>query len=815
MNLSYRWLDELVGLGGRSPEEIQHVLTFHTAAVEAVREVGVGLEGVVTGRVTRVRPHPGADRLRLCTVDTGGGGEPQEVVCGAPNVAEGQVICFAREGLRLPNGMKLKKAVIRGVESAGMICAEDELGIGESHSGVIVLGEDTPIGVEVAGVLGAHDHVFEVEGSDITHRPDLWGHVGFARELGALLDCEFTPPATPLADAALEAAEGEPYPIEIEDEEGCRRYVGIVIENITNRPSPPALRYRLEALGMRSIDLLVDLTNLVMLEQGQPLHAFDLRFLESGRIVVRRARPGETMKTLDGEERKLVPDDVLICDGERPVALAGVMGGEDSEVRPDTTAVLLEAANFDAARIRRTAARLGLRTEASTRFEKSQDPEAAEKGARRFTQLLLEHVPEARVTHGIGDAYPRPYPPLDLELPFDLTTRRLGLKVTEGEIRRSLDALGFGVAETNGGLRVRVPSWRATKDVECVEDLVEEIGRIRGYESVPDTPPVGALTPTRPPPLRRLERRLGAVLSLDLGYAETKNYAFYGPQDVVRLGIDDVTHLAITHPITDEQDRMVQTAAANLLRDAAKNVVRERTGRLWESTRLVAPREGESGLPTEVGVLAAVAWDTAATDDSAGALFLGLVEDVRTVLAAAPIDGVTVRDGASTALNARLPAPAWLHPGRQAVFEKDGRILAVVGEAAPSVARAYEIPGRAALAEIDLEAVLEGLGDVGAAYVPIHRFPVVPFDVAVVVPRRTPATVVQAAIAGANPRGIRNVALFDVYVGRGIPDGHRSLAFGCELLDPGGTLNTRKADKIRKRIRSVLEKQGWTVRAGD
>jgi len=814
VNLSYRWLDELVGLGGRTPAEVAHALTFHTAAVQSIHEVGGGLDGVVTGRVVAVRPHPNADRLRLCTVDTGSGEAP-EVVCGAPNVAEGQVVCFAREGLTLPNGLKLKRAKIRGVESAGMICAEDELGLGEDHTGIIVLPEGTPVGVPVAGVLGVHDHVLEVEGPDITHRPDLWGHVGFARELGALFETDFTPPATPLADAALEAAEGDPYPIEIEDEEGCRRYVGIVIENVTNRPSPPAIRHRLEALGVRSIDLLVDLTNLVMLEQGQPLHAFDLGFLEQGRIVVRRARAGETMRTLDGEERRLEADDVLIADGSRPVALAGVMGGEDSEVRPDTTAILLEAANFDAPRIRRTAARLGLRTEASARFEKSQDPEAAEKGARRFTQLLLEHVPEARVTRRLGDAYPRPYAPLTLDLPYDLVARRLGLKVPEGEIRRCLGGLGFGVSETLTGLSVRVPSWRATKDVECAEDLVEEVGRIRGYGDVPDTPPVGTLTPTRPPPLRRLERRLAAVLSLDLGYAETKCYAFYGPKDVERLGLADRPHLMVTRPIAEEQDRLVQTVAANLLRTAAKNVVRDPAGRMWESTRLITPRHPGEDLSYEVPVLGAVTWDREASRDPAGALFLGLVQDVRAVLDAAPIGDLVVRDGAGTPLAPRLPVPSWLHPGRQAVFESGGRILAVAGEVAPAVARAYGLEGRAALAEIDLDGVLERLAEAGGGYEPIHRFPVVPFDIAVVVPRKTPAARVGEVIAGANPRGIRNVALFDAYEGKGIPEGHRSLAFRCELLDPEGTLDSRKADKLRGRIRALLEREGWTVRAGD
>ncbi|MFV1959486.1 MAG: YtpR family tRNA-binding protein, partial [Planctomycetota bacterium] len=331
MRLSCAWLDELVGLGGRSPEQIAHALTFHTAAVEAIEERGSALAGVVTARVVGVRPHPGADRLRLCRVDRGPGETP-EVVCGAPNVAEGQIVCFAREGLKLPNGQVLARRKIRGVESAGMICAEDELGLGEGHEGIIVLDRDTPVGVEVAEVLGARDTVLVVDNPSITHRPDLWGHVGFAREVGALLEEPFTPPRAPRADAAFAEAMGEPFPVEIEDPAACRRYVGGVLEGVTNGPSPWWLRCRLEALGMRSLGLLVDLSNLVMLEQGEPVHAFDVRDLTGGRIVVRRARPGETMRTLDGEERVLEPQDLVIADGERPVALAGVMGGENSEV---------------------------------------------------------------------------------------------------------------------------------------------------------------------------------------------------------------------------------------------------------------------------------------------------------------------------------------------------------------------------------------------------------------------------------------------------------------------------------------------------
>ncbi len=814
MRLSYRWLDELVGLKDLPADTIARRLTFHTAEVEGVETVGEGLAGVVTGRVVAVRPHPDADRLRLCTVDLGDGTTP-EVVCGAPNVAEGQVVCYARVGLTLPNGVKLKKAKIRGVESVGMICAEDELGLGEGHAGIIELPEGTPIGVPVAQVLGADDEVFVIDNPAITHRPDLWGHVGYARELGALLGERFTPPTADDADQAFADATGEPFPIRIEDEDGCRRYVGVVIENVSNGPSPWWLRTRLEALGMRSISLLVDLSNYVMLEQGQPIHAFDIRDIQGGGIVVRRARPGETMTTLDGEERTFVEDDLLIADGERAVAVAGVMGGENSEVREDTTTLLLEAANFDPVRVRLTAARLGLRTEASSRFEKRLDPESAWAAARRFTQLVLEHCPGATVTRRVADAYPRPYPAVRIEMPYDLVSRRLGMRISDGEVRANLMDLGFEVHEERDVLQVDVPSWRATKDVECAEDLVEEAGRIHGYDHVPETAPVGKLTPTLPPPLRRLERRMGDVLSLDLGYAETKTYAFYGPTDAARVGLGDVAHLHVSNPITEEQDRMILTTVPGLLRQVLRNIVREPSGRMWVSNRLTVPRDASEGLPTESPVLGLVSWNRDAETDAEGHLFRDLIADVRAALAAAPVGEVVLRDGTGEPLRPGLPGPLWQHPGRRALIAASDTAVAVAGEVSPAVLRAFDLPGRVACAEIDLDAVLGATTEKGALYRPIHRYPVVPFDVAVIVDRKTPAADVADAIAGVDKTAVRDVALFDVYEGQGIPDGSRSLAFRLELLDPKGTLTTKKADKLRRRIVGALEKNGWTVRTGD
>lgn len=818
MNLSYRWLGEMVELDGTDAAWIQRQLTFHTAEVEAWHEVGGDLEAVRTARVTAVRPHPNADKLRLCTVDLEDGAAPVEVVCGAPNVARDRVVAYAPAGATLPGGpdgrpFLLEKRAIRGVESSGMICSERELGLGEDHSGIIVCPSGTQVGASFAAALGLCDVVFEVENSSITHRPDLWGHVGFARELGALLGKPLVlPPVLPEGELPKE---GEAFPIAIEDERDCRRYVGLVIEGIENGPSPLPLRRRLESLGVRSIDLLVDLTNLVLLEQGQPMHAFNLPDLRGGEIRVRRAREGERIRTLDGVERPLTPEDLVIADAQGPVAIAGVMGGENSEVCADTTAILLESATFDPACVRRTAMRLGLRTEASSRFEKALDPELAMQAALRFGALVRQHVPTARVTRPVTDCYPAPYPPVEVALPYGMVRRRLGLRVADTRARAHLAALGFECTEAKAVLQVRVPSWRATKDVSCAEDLVEEIGRIEGYEKIRSIPPVVTVEPIRPTAARSLERRAGALLSLDLGYAEAKHRSFYGAREQQAIGLADTPHVHVRNPTSEEYDRLVPTTAAHLLNAIATNQRRVTLGRLWESARVFRPRDGGGdGRPDEAPVFGLAVWDHEGDDEPAGSVFLSLVADVRTLLGRLGARGVDLSQGDDAPLRAGYPSPAWLHPGRRATWRTADRVLAMAGEVAPAVRRAFGLLGRAAVAEIDASVLLAALAPNESAYQPVLRYPVVPFDVAVIVPRRTPAGDVERILTQAVAGSMRGLHVFDVYEGKGIPEGHRSLALRCELFDPDATLSPDRADELRQRIVTALSDAGWSVRAG-
>jgi phenylalanyl-tRNA synthetase beta chain len=803
-----------VDLSGVAPEEAARRLTFHAVEVEeTIARFGAGLDPLVTARVVAARPHPGADRLRLCSVDRGDGA-PLEVVCGAPNVAAGQVVCFAPVGATLPGGLSIERRKIRGVESAGMICAEDEMGLGADHDGIVVLPEGTPIGRPLPEVLGLPDAVLEVSGTSITHRPDLWGHVGFARELAALLGRPLRPPTTARAEAALAAAMGPAFPVSIEDPGACRRYLGLLVEGVRNGPSPAWLRRRLVALGQRPIDLLVDLTNLVLLEQGQPLHAFDLARLAGGRIEVRSARAGERLTTLDGTERALDPTDLVIADGEKPVALAGVMGGTGTGCGPSTKALLLESACFDPVRVRRMSARHGLRTEASARFEKGLDPEGTLTAARRFLELLLDACPEARVTRALSDLYPRPAAPREVRLPYDLVRRRLGLRVADSAVRSSLAALGFRVVkEDHHSVLVSVPSWRATKEETIPEDLIEEVGRLMGYDAVLPVPPPAPMRPGGPGPARLLERRLAIAASLDLGWNETKSRAFCGPKDAERLGIPVAAHLALVHPLSEEESLLLLTTVANLLRQAERNQAVEPSGRLWESTRLVVAAGGRGGLPTEIPVLAAVAWEREGGEDPNGRLFLGLLADLRALVARVGATGLAWRDATDEdRLRPSLPPPAWLHTGRRAAFVREGRVVALAGEVRPSVARSFGVAGRAAWAEVDLEALRDVVAPALGGYEPVPRFPASTFDVAVVVPRRTPAAAVEGVIRGAAPREVREVTAFDVFEGPGLPSGTRSLAFTCTLLDPERTLSEEAARALRGRIVAALEGRGWSVR---
>ncbi|MEQ1894615.1 MAG: phenylalanine--tRNA ligase subunit beta, partial [Planctomycetota bacterium] len=491
MKLSFRWLARHVDLSGLTPQDVVQDLTIHTAEVEGLTRFAPHLADVVVGHVVERAKHPDADKLSVCKVDVGPRGEGQlvQIVCGAANVAQGQRVAVALPGTSLPGDLKIKKSKIRGVESAGMICSERELELSDEHEGIWVLPGTPALGTSVAAALGVDDWVIEIDNKSLTHRPDCWGHRGIARELAAIRGRELR--ALDLRLPKTEA--GAAYPVRVTSA-GCFRYLGLPITGVTNGRSPDWLRFLLLAVEQRPLDLAVDLSNFVMLDLAQPNHLFDLRRLAADGIEVRDARAGEKTHTLDGVERTLTSEDMLICSGGAPVAIAGVMGGEASKVQADTSELLLEVASFHPTRVRRTAARLGLRTDASARFEKNLDPTLPAQAAAHLVNLLRELQPGIRLPRPAGDAGTWKDPASSIALRPARVRAVLGKELPDAAIAGYLDALGLDVTQ---GERwsVAIPAARATKDLRIEEDLIEEVGRMHGYGNVAEAPLVVALAP--------------------------------------------------------------------------------------------------------------------------------------------------------------------------------------------------------------------------------------------------------------------------------------------------------------------------------
>ncbi len=797
MLVSYRWLARHVDLEGISPEDLARDLTMRTAEVEGVERFAPHLDEVVVGKVLSREKHPNADKLSLCSVDVGAG-EPLRIVCGAPNVAAGQLVAVARVGTRLPGDFRIQKAKIRGVESFGMICSVRELDLGDEHDGIWVLPKGLTPGTPVAEALDLVDWVLEIDNKSLTHRPDCWGHRGLAREIAAIYHRELRP-----LDLTLPPTGDEPpVPVRIESA-ACPRYVALPIDGVRQERSPDWLRHLLLAVGQRPLDLLVDISNFVMLDLGQPNHVFDRERLSSDGIVVRMARRGERMRTLDGTEHTLSEEDLLICNGDTPVALAGIMGGEASKVEAGTERLLLEVANFHPTTIRRTAVRLGLRTEASARFEKSLDPTLPMQAAAHLVRLLAEIQPSLRLPSPPTDAGDWSDPSTTIALRPERARRLLGVEIGEERMSEILTALGFGVRAEEGRLAVEVPSFRATKDVSIEEDLVEEIGRVLGYDSIPERRLVAEVAPPPGDPRRTLVRRLQDRLAGGARFHEVLSYSFVPDPLLATLGLADAPHVEVVNPVHEEERRVRRTPLASLLGLLAKNRRLREDVRLFEIGKGYLPeRPIDRGQPTEVHELA-LAWavpplpPNARFDADPLHRLMGVIEDlVRALLARRAVWR-----------RAEEPPP-YLHPGRSldlVLAGPDGeeRAVGTVGDLEPGVLRALGLTGdlasAAAAGRISLDRWLETpRGDLG--YRPLPRFPVTKVDVALAAPAETPAGELAAAIEAAGKGLVEDLELFDVYSGENLGPGRRSLAWHVVLRSDERTLGEEDVQRFLGRL---------------
>jgi len=792
MKVSLDWIKDYVEIR-MDLKDLINLLTMAGLEVEEAASVGEGFEKVVVAEIQSIRRHPQADRLSLVEVKTGR--ETFSIVCGATNIKEGQKVPLALVGARLPNGIEIKRSKIRGVTSDGMLCSESELALGKDASGIMILPSHVPPGADLGEALGLKDTVLDI--SITPNRPDCLCVIGVAREIAALTHQRVKYPRPALTDQG--EAIHQKTSVTILDQDLCPRYVARMIEEVKIGPSPGWMSNRLERVGIRSISNVVDVTNYVMMEYGQPLHAFDFEVLEGGRIVVRRAKEGEEFITLDGVKRNLDGEMLMICDAAKPVAIAGVMGGLNSEIRDDTKRVLLESAYFDPAGNRRTSRKLGLETEAAYRFGRGIDYGGCLTAANRASQLIQD-LAGGRVVEGVVDAYPVPIKPSPIRLSVKKVHQILGTEVSAERMRNYLEDLELEVLEGGGdGLVVTPPSFRG--DLEREVDLIEEVARMDGYEKIPLTLPEGPPSSEERSKEFVVERKAIDTLIYH-GYHEVITYSFTSPAswDTVGLSSDDPRreHLRILNPLTEDLSVMRTTLIPGLMETARYNVSRKVSNlKLFELKKVFLPQKNER-LPKEVKFLAGLAMgfdrDAHWAFSPRSVDFYDIKGCVEGLLDDLQIEGATF---------SKVDDVPYLHPGKAAKIVVDHEVLGVLGEAHPQVLGHYEVQGAVYLFEMDFDKMVKWAGE-GRRFRPLPKFPAVYRDLSLVVDQDLEVARVMETIRAFDQPFVEEVTVFDIYQGPPIPAGKKGVSYRIRYQANDRTLTDEEVNRYHENLLSRL-----------
>lgn len=813
MKFTLSWLSEYVSLDGLTQKQLGDRLTMLGLEVDAVQELYAGLDAIVTAKVLSVQKHPNADRLSLCEVEVGD--EIVPIVCGAPNVRAGLITAIARPGVRLPDGHKIKKAKVRGEVSMGMLCSWRELGMSEDHAGIMELDDALASGLSLKEVLDLDDTMVEI---DLTpNRSDCASVLGIAREVAGFTGQKILPPVTetPVLDGT-----GVDFTVSIEEPELCPRYTARKLTGVVIKPSPWWLQRQLMAVGMRPINNIVDITNFVMLEYGQPLHAFDFKKLADATIVVRCPRVEEkTFTTLDEVERTLSPEMLMICDGNGPVAVAGVMGGLDSEVTEQTTEVLLESACFDPVSIRRTARNLNLPSEASYRFERGVDPNGCANAMERAVQLMCE-LADAEVAAGGVDEYPGKKNLLELDLRVQRVNQLLGIDLNADQVADYLRGIELGVTDKgNNILGITVPSFRI--DIEREADLVEEIARLVGYNEIPTSQPTIAMDYPQRTPLRRLRQDAACSLTA-MGFYEAINYSFVAEKhcDLLNIAEDDARrkYVRLVNPLSEDQAVMRTMLLPGILENIRRNINFQQPDiRLFEIGK-VFMNVAEGKQPEERYQLCAVM--SGARYPAANTLyFSGERADVYDIKGAAETLFQALRVQGTSGV---ISFAADITEGRQPYGDPsftiqimDGeRCLGMISKLARKTARAFSIKQDVYFLELDLEALLE-LPRQDRAFKPLSRYPSVKRDIALLVPENVPAGALLQDILAHKNENVVHADIFDVYSGKPIEDGMKSVALTVTYRSEDTTLDDETVDGFHNKIvHSLMSGFGGRYREG-
>ncbi|MBE7048392.1 MAG: phenylalanine--tRNA ligase subunit beta [Ruminococcaceae bacterium] len=788
MKIPMSWLSDYTDMTGITPEAYNHAMTMSGSKVEGIENLGDNLLNVVVGKIKDITPHPDADKLVVCQIDVGK--EQLQIVTGAPNVKVGQTVPVALNGALLPDGTKIKTGKLRGVESAGMLCSYEELGMSESdfpdaEYGILILDDGLPAGMDIREVFHLDENIVDFEIT--SNRPDCLSVIGLARETAVTFGRPFA-----VKTPAVTGCGGDIHDfvtISVEDTEGCLRYCGKVVQNVKIGPSPKWMQERLQACGIRAINNIVDITNYIMLEYGQPMHAFDLRDLEGNTVCVRRAKEGEMLTTLDDVERTLDTSMLMICDGKKPVGVAGVMGGLNSEIKEDTTTILFESATFKAPLVRKTAKKLGLRTESSARYEKGLDAENTEPAILRACQLI-EELGCGDVVGGMIDIRGEVEAPNII--PFDAAKINafLGTDIDKQFMEDTLRALGFIVNKDT----VIPPSFR--KDVEGFADVAEEILRIYGYDKIPSTLMRGETAHGIKTRSQKLEDKIRDLLC-GCGLNEIVTYSFTNPNlfDKLNLAADSPLRTAVTiqNPLGVENSIMRTTAIHSMLETLARNVnYRAESAALYEIATIYLPRE-EEDLPEERSVVALGMYGNCDFYD-----LKGVVETL--------IDGVGV-SGVRFTADSENPT---FHPGRCASISVGKKEIGVLGQIHPDVCDRYGADREIYIAQINIPDLLI-YGKNTKIYHPLPKYPSVNRDLAILVDDKVPAADIEAIIRKKAKNLFAGLRLFDVYKGKQVPEGKKSMAYSLTLQSMDKTLTDAEVTQTVTDILAALEKDAGAV----
>jgi phenylalanyl-tRNA synthetase beta chain len=790
MKVSLSWLKTFVSIDINF-QELSSALTMAGLEVEAVSDRYVYLETVKVARIVRVKDHPDADKLKLCKVDTGD--HIYNVVCGAPNVTPDMLSPLALPGTRFPNDMLIEKGVIRGVTSEGMLCSQAELELGDDADGILSLDPALTVGQSLSQALDLSDPIFEI---DLTpNRPDCLSIIGIAREVAAILNQELILPEKELpkpGDAIHQRTS-----VTVDAPTLCPRYAARLIENIKVAPSPFWLQERIRSVGLRPINNIVDITNFVLMEYGQPLHAFDFDRLSENRIVVRAAHEGEVFTTLDEKERRLSTDMLMICDGQKPVAVGGVMGGLNSEIEPDTTNVLLESAYFSPASIRRTSKKLGLNTDASHRFERGIDPHVTLVAMERAARLIAE-LGNGQLVDGFIDVKSDLPEPTVILLSTRETNRLLGTDHTKDEIRHFLSAIDFkSEAAEDDQLAVTPPSFRV--DVTRPEDLMEEVARLSGYDNIPTSYPL-IPAETREPSTIIDHRHTLKMIMTGFGFDEAINYSFMDTADCDRLLLDDQDYrrkvVAILNPLTEDQAVMRSLMVPGLLTSTQRNISQQtKTSRLFEIGKVFIGK-GQTELPDEIEMLAGIWTGSRATatwnlTDTPCDFYdiKGVVEGLFTTL---KIDNIAF----TRMRNDNYP---FAKPGASAQIMRRDVPLGLVGELHSKVLKNYDLKQTAFYFELDLNQLYGMIPESHQAKT-ISVYPAISRDVTVIIDRDIESIRLLDFIRDLNEDLVEQLNIFDIFADDPIPAGKKSVSFRIVYRSHDGTLEDSQINDLHKRL---------------